>query len=91
MLCIHRWFHQQIVPGRASKYPCIGSDLGRRLEPGDYPALFLPPIVAMEEVMPRAIKSPETAEYVVAVVLTMAICLTLIVAAYELPTKFIFP
>ena len=41
--------------------------------------------------MPRAIKSPETAEYVVAVSLTVAICLTLIVAAFEVPTKFIFP
>ena len=41
--------------------------------------------------MPRAIKIPETAEYVVAIVLTMAICLTLIATAYELPTKFILP
>jgi hypothetical protein len=45
----------------------------------------------MEEVMPRAIKSQETTEYVVSLVLTAAICLILIVAAMELPTKFILP
>ena len=41
--------------------------------------------------MPRAIKSPETAEYVVAVSLTGAICLTLIVAAFEVPKKIHLP
>ena len=41
--------------------------------------------------MPRAIKSQETTEYVVALVLTMAICLTLVVAVLELPTGFILP
>jgi hypothetical protein len=45
----------------------------------------------MEKVMPRAIKKPETTEYVAALVLTVAICLTLIVAAWTLPTKFILP
>jgi len=44
----------------------------------------------MEEVMPRAIIREETTEYVVALVLTAAICLILIVAAMELTTKF-FP
>jgi len=41
--------------------------------------------------MPRAIKSPDTTEYVVALILTVAICLTLVVAFLELPTKFILP
>jgi hypothetical protein len=41
--------------------------------------------------MPRAIKSQESSEYVVALVLTVAICLTLVVAAWTLPTKFILP
>ena len=41
--------------------------------------------------MPRAIKSQETTEYVVAPVLTVAICLTLVVTAWTLPTKFILP
>jgi hypothetical protein len=45
----------------------------------------------MEEVMPRAIKSQETAEYTVALALTAAICLTLVVAAWTLPTNFILP
>ena len=58
---------------------------------GDYPALYSPPIVAMEEVMPRTIKNQETTEYVVALVLTGAICLTLVVAALELSTRFILP
>lgn len=46
---------------------------------------------AMEEVLPLAIKSQETTKYVVAFVLTVTICLTLLVAALELPTKFILP
>jgi hypothetical protein len=58
---------------------------------GDYPALYSPPIVAMEEAMPRAIKREETTEYVVALVLTAAICLTLVVAVLALPTGFILP
>ena len=41
--------------------------------------------------MPLAIKSQETTNYVVALVLTVTICLTLLVAALELPTKFILP
>ena len=41
--------------------------------------------------MPRTIKSQETIEFVVAFVLTVAICLTLVVAALELPTKFVLP
>ena len=41
--------------------------------------------------MPRAIKSQETTEYVVALVLTVSICLILVVAALELPTKSILP
>jgi hypothetical protein len=45
----------------------------------------------MEEVMPRAIKREETTEYVVALVLTVAICLTLVVAVLALPTNFILP
>ena len=57
----------------------------------DYPVLFLQPIVAMEEVMPRAIKREETTEHYVALVLTAAICLILIVVAMELPTGFILP
>ena len=40
--------------------------------------------------MPRTIKSPDITEYVIALVLTMAICLTLVVAGLELTTKF-FP
>ena len=57
----------------------------------DYPALFPQPIVAMEEVMPRAIKREETTEHYVALVLTAAICLILIVVAMVLPTVFILP
>jgi hypothetical protein len=46
----------------------------------------------MEEVMPRTIKNPETTSYVVALILTLAISLVIVVAALELlPTKFIFP
>ena len=56
----------------------------------DYLALFLQPIVALEELMPRAIKSPNITEYVVALVLTVAICVTLVVAGLELTTRF-FP
>jgi hypothetical protein len=41
--------------------------------------------------MPRAIKSQETTEYIVALVLTGAICLTIVVAAWALPTNFILP
>ncbi len=41
--------------------------------------------------MPRTIKREETTEYVVALVLTVAICLNLIVAALELTTGFILP
>ena len=40
--------------------------------------------------MPRTIKSEDTTEYVVALVLTVAIGLTLVVAGLELMTKF-FP
>jgi uncharacterized membrane protein YdbT with pleckstrin-like domain len=57
----------------------------------DYPALVPPQIVAMEEVIPRAIKSQESTEYVVALVLTVVICLTLVVVAWTLPTKIILP
>jgi hypothetical protein len=45
----------------------------------------------MEEVMPRAIKREETTEHYVALVLTAAISLILIVVAMELPTGFILP
>ena len=41
--------------------------------------------------MPRAIKGPETTEYVVSLVLTVSICLMLVVVALELPAKFILP
>jgi hypothetical protein len=41
--------------------------------------------------MPLAIKSQETTKYVVALVFTVTICLTLLVAALELPTKVILP
>ena len=42
--------------------------------------------------MPRAIKNPETTSYVVALILTLAISLVIVVAALELlQTKFIFP
>ena len=41
--------------------------------------------------MPRAIKNHETTEYIVALVLTVAICLTLVVAVLALPINFIFP
>jgi hypothetical protein len=41
--------------------------------------------------MPRAIKSQETTEYIVALVLTVAICLTLVVAVLTLPTNFTLP
>jgi hypothetical protein len=40
--------------------------------------------------MSRAIKRDEITEYVVALVLTVATCLTLVVAGLELTTKF-FP
>ena len=40
--------------------------------------------------MPRAIKREEITEYIVAFVLTVATCLTLVVAGLELTTKF-FP
>jgi hypothetical protein len=46
----------------------------------------------MEEVMPRTIKNLETTSYVVALILTLAISLGIVVAALELlQTKFIFP
>jgi hypothetical protein len=45
----------------------------------------------MEEAMPRAIKREETTEYVVVLVLTVAICLILVVAVLALPTNLILP
>jgi len=46
----------------------------------------------VEEIMPRAIKIQQVAENaIVSVVITAAICLILIVAAIEAPTKFILP
>ena len=54
--------------------------------------LFPQPIVAVEEIMPRAIKIQQVAENTtVSVVITAVICLILIVAAMEAPTKFILP
>jgi hypothetical protein len=55
-------------------------------------ALSLQPIVAVEEIMPRAIKTQQVTEKTtVAVVITAVICLILIVAAMEAPIKFILP
>jgi hypothetical protein len=50
------------------------------------------PIVAVEEIMPRAIKTQQVTEKTtVAVVITAVICLILIVAAMEAPIKFVLP
>jgi hypothetical protein len=54
--------------------------------------LFPQPIVAVEEIMPRAIKTQQVTEKTtVAVVITAVICLILIVAAMEAPIKFVLP
>src|ERR1019366_7746297 len=54
--------------------------------------LFRQPIVAVEEIMPRAIKTQQVTEKTtVAVVITAVICLILIVAAMEAPIKFVLP
>jgi hypothetical protein len=66
-----------------------GALIGTRCLTGCY---FVTTIVAMEEVMPRTIRNPETTSYVVALILTLAISLVIVVAALELlQTKFIFP
>ena len=73
-------------PGLTLKWPnLIGTQLIQ--------LAFSPqPIVAVEEIMPRAIKIQQVAENaIVSVVITAAICLILIVAAIEAPTKFILP
>jgi hypothetical protein len=50
------------------------------------------PIVAVEEIMPRAIKIQQVAENaIVSVVITATICLILIVAAIEAPTNSFSP
>jgi len=55
-------------------------------------ALSLQPIVAVEEIMPRAIKNQQVKENTtVSVVITAVICLILIVAAMEAPIKFVLP
>ncbi len=46
-------------------------------------------MVALEEIMPRAIKSQQAAQGIVMIVLTVAIFLILIVTAMDLPIKFI--
>jgi hypothetical protein len=45
--------------------------------------------IALEEIMPRAIKSQEAATSIVMIVLTAAICLILIVTAMDLPIRLI--
>jgi hypothetical protein len=54
--------------------------------------LFPQPIVAVEEIMPRAIKIQQVTENTtVSVVITAVMCLILIVAAMEAPIKFVLP
>lgn len=47
-------------------------------------------VIALEEIMPRAIKIPQI-ETIVAIILTVAICLLLLSAVMDVPIKLNLP
>ena len=79
-------WHWQVLAGFDPQWPnLIGTQVIQL-------ALSPQPVVAVEEIMPRAIKTQQVTENTtVSVVITAVICLILIVAAMEAPIKFVLP